>query len=226
LNSIEAPNAPFCRSEGGMRQPNLNILRPWWRADGARRDGGLRRRWQTLRQVLLDHFGLVAGLLLLVCALLWAVGEHGRHVVGLRVAETNRQIAAFHDAPVGDAWRRVADAWQARQAAQHPLLRRIASLSGAALQAELGNYRAFVIDTVVEHGLARDIDTVIRFYRRLAACVRIGSCDARLAAGRFGSAAWSFRDQHYYWLLEEYDVDEIDGVIDVIAPRAAGRKAF
>jgi hypothetical protein len=205
-----------------MRQPNLNILRPWWRPDRVPRQGDLRHGWQYLRQVLLDRFALVAGLSLLACALLWAAGEHSRHVAGLRVAETNRHIAAFHGAPVGEAWQRVADAWQAKQARQSALLRRIAPLSGAALQAELGNYRAFVIDTVVEHGLARDIDTVIRFYRRLAACVRIGSCDARLAAGLFGSAAWSFRNQHYYWLLDEYEVDEIDSVIDVIAPRAAG----
>jgi len=205
-----------------MRQPNLNILRPWWRPEGACREGGFGSRWQHRRQVLLDHFGLVAGLLLLACALLWAAVEHSRHVAELRVAETNRHIAAFHDAPVGEAWQRVADAWQTRQAAQRALLRRLASVSGAALHAELRIYRAFVIDTVVEHRLARDIDTVIRFYRRLAACVRIGSCDARLAAGRFGSAAWSFRNQHYYWLLDEYEVDEIDAVIDVIAPRALG----
>jgi hypothetical protein len=62
---------------------------------------------------------------------------------------------------------------------------------------------------------------VIRFYRRLAACVRIGSCDATLAAAMFGSAAWSFRNQHYYFLEEEYQVDEIDAVIEMIAPRAA-----
>jgi hypothetical protein len=208
-----------------MRQPNLNILRPWWRPEGAHREGGFGDRWQHRRQVLLDHFGPVAGLLLLACALLWAVGEHGRHVAGLRLAETNRHIAAFHEAPVGEARQRVADAWQARQAARSALLRRIEPLSGAALQAELRNYRAFVIDTVVERNLAPDIDAVIRFYRRLAACVRIGSCDARLAAGRFGSAAWSFRNQHYYWLLEEYEVGEIDAVIDVIAPRPPGSAA-
>ena len=205
-----------------MRQPNLNTLRPWWRPDRMHRRDSLRCGWPYLRQVLLDRFGLVAGLLLLAFALLWAAGEHSRHVAGLRVAETNRHIAAFHGVPVGEAWRRVADAWQAKQARQRPLLRRIAPLSGAALQAELGNYRAFVIDTVVEHGLAGDIDMLIQFYRRLAACVRIGSCDARLAAGQFGSGAWSFRNQHYYYLLEEYEVDEIDSVIDVIAPRAAG----
>jgi len=208
-----------------MRQPNLNILRPWWRPEGACREGGFGSRWQHRGQVLLDHFGLVAGLLLLACALLWAVVEHSRHVAELRGAETNRHIAAFHEAPVGEAWQRVADAWQPRQASQRALLRRIASLSGPALHAELRNYREFVIDTVVENRLAPDIDTVIRFYRRLATCVRIGSCDARLAAGRFGSAAWSFRDQHYYWLLDEYAIDEIDAVIDVIAPRPPGMAA-
>ena len=68
-----------------MRQPNLNILRPWWRSEGACREGGFGSRWQHRRQVLLDHFGLVAGLLLLVCALLWAAVEHSRHVAELRV---------------------------------------------------------------------------------------------------------------------------------------------
>jgi hypothetical protein len=203
-----------------MRHPNMNILRPWWRAHKAHPGESLRRGW---RQALLDHFGLVAGLLLLVCALLWSVGEYSRHKAGLRVAETNRHIAAFHGPPVADAWRRLSGIWHAQQARQRVLLRRIAALSGAPLQAELGNYRAFVIDTVVEHGLAQDIDTVIRFYGRLATCVRIGSCDAGLAAGRFGSAAWSFRNQHYYFLQEQYDVDEIDRVIDLIAPGAAER---
>jgi hypothetical protein len=205
-----------------MRHPNLNILRPWWRPHKARPEDAFHRRWQRHRQVLLDHFGLVAGLLLLACAMLWAIGEHSRHKADLRVAETNRHIAAFHDAPVADAWQRVAGVWHAQQPRQRTLLRRIAPLFGAPLQAELSNYRAFVIDTVVEHGLARDIDTVIRFYRRLAACVGIGSCDARIAAGRFGSAAWSFRNQHYYYLQDEYQIEEIDHVIDMIAPRVAG----
>jgi hypothetical protein len=202
-----------------MRQPNLNILRPWWRLAGAR--AGLRPS-RPGSKTPLDHFGLVAALLLIMCAVLWAAGEYGRHKAALRAAETGRHIAAFQDAPVGDAWQRLAEAWQARQARQSALLRRIAPLSGAALQAELRNYRAFVIDTVVEDGLAPEINTVIGFYQRLASCIRIGSCDAGLAAGRFGSAAWSFRNQHYYWLLDEHEVDEIDGVLDVIAPRAPG----
>jgi hypothetical protein len=208
-----------------MRHPNMNILRTWWRPHKTRPGQGLRTRLQHQRQVLLDHFGLVAGLLLLVCAMLWAVGEYSRHRVELRAAETSRHVAAFHGPPLADAWRRLSGVWHAQQARQSVLLRRIAPLSGASLQAELRNYRAFVIDMVVEHGMAQDIDTVIRFYRRLAACIRIGSCDASLAAGLFGNAAWSFRNQHYYYLQEEYEVDEIDRVIDAIAPRGTEHTA-
>ena len=114
-----------------MRQPNLNILRPWWRSEGACREGGFGSRWQHRRQVLLDHFGLVAGLLLLVCALLWAAVEHSRHVAELRVAETNRHIAAFHEPPrrptPGSAWPMRGRPGRPRQRA---LLRRIASALG------------------------------------------------------------------------------------------------
>jgi hypothetical protein len=203
--------------------PQLNILRPWWRAHKAEPVGADRADRRPERQALSDHFGLVAGLLLLACAMLWAIGEHSRYKAELRLAETGRHIAAFEGAPVADSWRRLSGVWQAQQARQRVLLRRIAALSGEPLEAELYNYRAFVIDTVTEHGLAPDIDTVIQFYRRLASCVRIGSCDANLAAGRFGSAAWSFRNQHYYYLQDEYQIDEIDRVIEVIAPGSAGR---
>ena len=203
-----------------MRQPNMNILRPWWRPLKAS-SGSIRAGWQHHPQMLLDDFGLVAGVLLLICAMLWAVGENSRQKADLRMAETNRYIAAFQGPPVADAWRRLRDVWHAQQGRQSALLRRIAKLSGAALQAELHNYRAFVIDVVVEHRLPRDINTMIRFYRRLASCIRIGSCDADLAAGLFGRNAWSFRNQHYYYLQDEYQVDEIDRVIEVIAPHMA-----
>ncbi len=207
-----------------MRYPNLNILRPAWRPQKAPL-AGVHGRWQQERQALLDHFGLVAGLLLVACAVLWGAGEHGRHKAELRAAETSRLIAEFHSGPVADAWRRLAGAWAAQRPRQGALLQRIAGLSGAPLQNELRHYRAFVLDTVAEQDLAPDIDAMIQFYRRLATCLRIGACDASLTAGLFGSAAWSFRNQHYYYLLEEYDVDEIDRVIDTIAPRAPSAEA-
>jgi hypothetical protein len=204
-----------------MRYPNLNILRPAWRPHKPPPLAGMHGRWQQQRQVLLDHFGLVAGLLLVACAMLWAAGEHSRHKAELRAAETSRLVAEFRSAPVAGAWQRLAGAWAAQRPRQEALLQRIATLSGAPLHGELRHYRAFVIDTVMEQDLAPDIDTMIQFYRRLAACLRIGACDAAFTAGLFGNAAWSFRNQHYYYLLEECDVDEIDRVIDSIAPRAA-----
>lgn len=201
-----------------MRYPNLNILRPAWRPK-APPLAGLHDRWRSARKLLLDHFGVVAGLLLVASAILWAAGEHSRHMAVLRAAETSRLVAEFRSAPVADAWQRLVAAWTAQQPRQTALLRRIAALSGPPLHAELGHYRAFVLDTVAEQRLAPEIATVIGFQQRLAACVRIGACDAGVTAGLFGSAAWSFRNQHYYYLLEEYDVDEIDQVIDTVAPR-------
>ena len=200
---------------------HLNILRPWWRPHNGASRGGFADRWRDHQQVLLDHFGVVAAILLLFCAMIWAAGEHALQQAEVRLAETTRHIAAFQAAPVGDAWRHLTGVWDAQRERQSTLLRRMAPLSGERLQAELRNYRAFVIDTVEEHELASDIDTVVQFYQRLATCVRAGRCDATLAAGRFGGAAWSFRNQHYYYLQEEYQTEEIDRAIDAIAPRTA-----
>jgi len=199
----------------------LNILRPWWRPHDAPSDGRLGDRWRRNQQHLLDNFGMVAGVLLLFCAMAWAAGEHARQRAELRAAETDRHIAAFQRSPVGDAWRHLTGVWHAERDRQSVLLDRIAPLSGPALQVALRNYRAFVIDTVAENQLEADIETVVQFYTRLATCIRIGNCDATRAAGLFGGEAWSFRNQHYYYLQEEYRVDEIDQVIDAIAPRKA-----
>ena len=182
--------------------------------------GDFRGGMPRLGRALLENFGVVAGVLILASAVLWAAGEHSRHQVELRQAELNRQLTSFKSAPVADAWQRIAAAWDAQRPRQDALLGRMAALSDASRQAELRNYRAFVLDVVEEQGLARDIDTVLRFYGRLATCVRFGSCDAGAAAGTFGSEAWSFRDQHYYYLQDEYRIDEIDRLIHTIAPRA------
>jgi hypothetical protein len=197
----------------------LNILRPWWRLR-AGPGVDLRARWRHHRELLAENFGLVAGVLLLSCATLWAAGEYTREKAELRTAETHRYIAEFRAPPVADAWRHLTRAWHAEQARQDALLERIAVLSGASLEAELRHYRAFVIDTVAEHRLARDVDTMLQFYRRLALCIRFGACDPALAAGHFGTAARSFRNQHYYYLQEEYQVDEVDRTIESIAPPA------
>lgn len=198
----------------------LTMLRPWWRLPRVGPGEGLRARWRHHRMFLADHFGLVAGVLLLSSAALWAAGEYARERAELRTVETQRYIAEFRATPVADAWRRLTRVWHAERMRQDALLGRIALLSGAPLQAELRNYRAFVIDTVAERRLARDVDTMLQFYRRLALCIRFGACDPALAAGHFGTAARSFRNQHYYYLQDEYQVDEVDRAIETIAPRA------
>jgi hypothetical protein len=198
----------------------LNILRPWWRLPRAGPGIDLRARWRHHRELLVENFGLVAGVLLLSCASLWAAGQYTREKAELRTVETNRYMAEFRASPVADAWQHLTQVWHAERVRQDALLERIAVLSGARLQAELRNYRAFVIDTVAEHRLARDVDTMLQFYRRLALCIRFGACDPGLAAGHFGTAARSFRNQHYYYLQEEYQVDEVDRTIEAIAPRA------
>jgi len=198
----------------------LNVLRPWWRAHHTPSGGGSRERWQRNRQLVLDHFGVIAGVLLLFCAVIWAAGEHARQRSELRAAETERHITAFHSTPVGDAWRQLTGVWQAERARQSVLLDRIAPLSGPELQAALRNYRAFVIDTVEENELEDEIDTVVQFYARLATCVRTGNCDSERAGLLFGGAAWSFRNQHYYYLLQDARVGEVDRIINAIAPRA------
>jgi hypothetical protein len=199
---------------------HLNIVRPSWRLPRVGPGVDLRARWRHHRDRLVENFGLVAGVLLLSCATLWAAGEYAREKSELRTAETHRYIAEFRAAPVADAWRRLTQAWHAEQARQDALLQRIALHSGAGLEIELRHYRAFVIDTVTERRLARDVDTMLQFYRRLALCIRFGACDPALAAGHFGTAARSFRNQHYYHLQEEYQVDEVDRTIEAIAPGA------
>jgi hypothetical protein len=198
----------------------LTILRPWWRLPRVGPGVGLGARWRHQREFLVDNFGLVAGVLLLTCAALWAAGEYAREKAELRTVETQRYMAEFRAAPVADAWRHLTRVWHTERLRQDALLGRIALLSGTPLQAELRNYRAFVIDTVAERHLARDVDTMLQFYRRLALCIRFGACDPALAAGHFGTAARSFRNQHYYYLQEEYQVDEVDRTIEAIAPRA------
>lgn len=215
--SLKRPTRPISSSERDMA--SMNTL-PTYPLRQAGPQGDFRGGVPRLARTLLENFGVVAGVLILASAVLWAAGEHSRHQADLRRAELNRHLTAFKSAPVADAWQRIAAAWEAQRPRQAALLGRMATLSDASRQAELRNYRAFVLEVVDEHDLARDIDTVLGFYGRVATCVQFGSCDAGAAAGAFGSEAWSFRDQHYYYLQDEYRVDEIDRVIDTIAPRA------
>lgn len=174
------------------------------------------RRWQARA---LAQLGPLVGVLILACAGLWAVAEYVAFKAELRVAETNRYLAQFHEPPVADAWRRLSTTWQAEGNRQDVLLERLAGLSGAELSTGVRDYRWFVMATIADHRLERDIDTILQFYRRLALCIRIGSCDQAVAAAQLGDGIWRFRNQHYFHLESEYVGENIDADLELISPR-------
>lgn len=173
-------------------------------------------RW---RARALAQLGPIVGVLILACAGLWAVAEYAAFKAELRVAETNRYLAQFHEPPVADAWARLSTAWQAEAPRQDALLRRLAGLSGAGLSSGLSDYRWFVMATIADHRLEQDIDTVLQFYGRLALCIRIGSCDQAAAAAQLGDTPWRFRNQHYFHLESEYVGENIEANLELISPR-------
>jgi hypothetical protein len=174
------------------------------------------RRWQALA---LAQLGPIVGILILVCGVLWATAEYAAFKSELRVAETNRHLAEFRQPPVADAWRRLSAAWEAEGDRQDALLRRLSGLSGTELGRGLRDYRWFVTSTIADRHLEQDIDTVLRFYRRLALCIRIGSCDPAAAAAQLGDTPWRFRNQHYFYLEAEYAGEDIESDLELISPR-------
>jgi hypothetical protein len=80
----------------------------------------------------------------------------------------------------------------------------------------------FVLETIEEYGLQDEIEVVHQFLRRLAICVRMGSCDANVAAAQLGPALWTFRDQHRYYFEFEYSGVDLDPDVEAIAPRLTG----
>lgn len=176
----------------------------------------LRHRW---RERVLSRFGTLAAFLLLLCGGLWAHGEYVRHKSTLQEAETRRHIEQFAEGPVADAWQRLSAAWQAELDRQNALLARIASASAGERAAAVRDYRAFVLETVAAHGLEADIDTVLRFFNRLALCIRMQSCDRSVAAAWFGDLPWRFRNQHFFYLQEAYPGEDVVTSIRTVSPR-------
>lgn len=175
--------------------------------------------WPRHGAVALAQLWPVFGVLLLLCAMLWGIGEYAAYKVDLRRAETGRYLAQFREPPVDVAWQRLNAVWQAEEVRQNALLGRMAGLSGAALAGALRNYRHFVLDTVEERGLAGDIGVVYGFFARLGLCIQIGNCDPAVARAQLGPAAWRFRNQHYDYFALEGVADEVDRVVSMIAPQ-------
>jgi hypothetical protein len=160
----------------------------------------------------------VFGILLLLCAMLWGIGEYVGYKGDLRRAETGRYLAQFREAPVADAWQRINAVWQAEEPRQNVLLRRMSRLSGGALADAYRNYRDFVIETVEAQDLAGEIEIVYGFFARLGICVRVGNCDPAVARAQLGPAAWRFRNLHYDYFALEGVTDEVDRTVSIIAP--------
>jgi hypothetical protein len=168
------------------------------------------------RELALLHLLPLFGILALLCAALWGIGQHAAQKSELRLAETERYVEQFQAPPVADAWQRLSATWQAELRRQNALLDRIAGRSGAPRDEALRAYQQFVLETVEEHRLQSEIATVLAFVKRLALCVRLGSCDSQVAAARLGDPLHRFRNQHYYYFALELPDEDLDRYIDEI----------
>ena len=160
--------------------------------------------WRHRSALLPPRIGVLVGMLALLCGGLLAAAEYAEHRAELRLAETNRLLEEFRSAPVADSWERLRAAWRAEQNRQNALLARIPSLAGPDLARTLRHHQMLVLETIEEYRLQDDIGVVHQFLIRLAVCVRMGSCDADVAAAQLGPALWTFRDQHRYYFAFEY----------------------
>jgi hypothetical protein len=174
--------------------------------------------WRRHRGPLRNRLGPACGMLLLLFALLWGVGEYASYKAALRQAETNRYLAEFRAPAVADAWQHLSAAWRAGEDRQSTLLGRLGERSGSGFDAALRHYQQFVLETVEEHGLAPQVVTVWLFFERLAVCIRVGNCDREVAAAHLRAALRQFRNQHYYYLESEGLADEFDRVVAQITP--------
>jgi hypothetical protein len=174
--------------------------------------------WPRQRALVLAQLWPVFGVLLLLCALLWGIGQYAGYKTDLRRAETGRYLAQFQEPPVIEAWQHLNSVWRSEEGRQEVLLERVAGLSGAERAAALRNYRDFVLDTIEEQRLAGDIETVRSFFSRLGVCIRVGNCDAAVARAQLGPALWRFRNQHYEYFALEGLTAEVDRMVSTIAP--------
>ena len=193
-----------------------------WRTFRRGADGRSRPLAARRGTLLLPLLSALVGVLALLCAGLWTVGEYTEHRAELRLAETNRFLDQFRSGPVAEAWARLRTAWRTEQARQDALLARIPSLAGRARARIVHEHQMFVLETIEEYGLQDEIEVVHQFVRRLAICVRMGNCDADVAAAQLGPALWTFRDQHRYYFEFEYSGVDLDHDVETIAPRPTG----
>lgn len=159
-----------------------------------------------------------ASSVIMVLALAWvvllALGEYSRQRATVIEAETGRFVREFRAEPVVSAWQRLSDVWQA----ELPRQRRLLSSPGGDADpvALIRRFQPFLLETIEEEGLQPEIETVLAFFRRLALCVRMGSCDADLIAARLGDLPQRFRNQHYLYLQESHPGEDIDSYFELV----------
>jgi hypothetical protein len=156
--------------------------------------GGARQRRDRKPRgaaVLLDLAPVLAILVVFALGLL-AVASYGERRAAIRIAETERYLEQFEHGPVAEAWQRLR---------KRPRV----ELASEPLPALPGDP-------------ATDIDTVLQYFKRLALCVRMGSCDAALTSARLGDLPWRFRERYYHVLTEAYPDEAFDRYLAAVSP--------
>lgn len=183
------------------------------------------RRWIAIvRRIFrgveaaIGQSSLILIVLALLATILFAVAEHQNQKAIVLQAETTRFADAFESAPVASAWQRLSAVWRVNQPRQVAILEAAMTRSDGDPRATFYPWRRFVLETVEEHALERDIETVLAFFRRAALCVRMGSCDRVVLAERLGDLPWRFRNQHYPYLVDAHPEDEIDRSFEALTP--------
>lgn len=184
----------------------------------ARPETGAAVSWWRRRAVLLPQIILVLGVLALVGGAFLAVGLYSRHSAELRLAETHRFLDQLRAGPVAAAWARVNAAWRTEAARQEALLAQLAAVRGPERLRVWRDHTLFVLETIEEYRLQRDIEVVRRFAIRIATCVRAGSCDRDTVAAQVGSRLWRFHLQHREYFRFEYSGIDLEPYLETIAP--------
>ncbi|HEY6908485.1 MAG TPA: hypothetical protein VI356_03885 [Myxococcales bacterium] len=130
-----------------------------------------------------------------VVAALWALGEYRARMAEGRVEKTLAYVAQFHEEPVGPAWQRIEDAWDARE---QDTLALLAEPQSEQWRARWG---AHVLRTVAQARLGPSIAIVAQFFHEMQACAEAGICDAATARAFFKVRATEFYHLHYCYLL-------------------------
>lgn len=141
--------------------------------------------------MLLDLAPALAILLVFALGLL-AIATYGERRAAIRIAETERYLEQFEHGAVAEAWQRLRKGPQVELAYD-----RLPALPGDP---------------------ATDIDTVLQYFKRLALCVRMGSCDAALTSARLRDLPWRFRERYYHVLAEAYPDEAFDRYLAAVSP--------